>query len=487
MLYDFQTKKSMAEYDFCIVGGGPAGITLALQLAEKGLRVGLLEAGGLAYSEASQSLYVVEKQGMDLYAENTRLRYFGGTSNHWSGRCRPFEAGDFAAPLPTGLPGWPISFDEFNRTLPAAMKILDLPEKGFAANNPDLPGGLFLADRHAQSAPTRFGEKYLAALKTSAKIDVHLNCNLVDIVFDAKLSAIQHIVVADYAGQRATLKAGRFILATGAIENARLLLNSASLQSAGLPAMQWVGRGLMEHLNVELGTFMPAEGLRASDLQYFTSESIVAREGIGRGNIAFGLLSEVVSYGRTAAIKNFMKNLACDLGVADKLQFISNFHCPGAGTIGTLLEQFPTAQGSRVELANANDALGMRKARVIWTLSAEDKKTIRRVALAMAQNFAAAGLGFVKLHPSMTDDSKDIPVSPHAHHMGTTRMAKTAEWGAVDANCRMFGVSNLYVAGSSVFPTGGGGNPTMPLIQLALRLADHLVKTKNVGAFLKTE
>jgi choline dehydrogenase-like flavoprotein len=366
------------------------------------------------------------------------------------------------------------------------MKILDLPEKGFAANNPDLPGGLFLADRHAQSAPTRFGEKYLAALKTSAKIDVHLNCNLVDIVFDAKLSAIQHIVVADYAGQRATLKAGRFILATGAIENARLL-NSASLQSAGLPAMQWVGRGLMEHLNVELGTFMPAEGLRASDLQYFTSESIVAREGIGRGNIAFGLLSEVVSYGRTAAIKNFMKNLACDLGVADKLQFISNFHCPGAGTIGTLLEQFPTAQGSRVELANANDALGMRKARVIWTLSAEDKKTIRRVALAMAQNFAAAGLGFVKLHPSMTDDSKDIPVSPHAHHMGTTRMAKTAEWGAVDANCRMFGVSNLYVAGSSVFPTGGGGNPTMPLIQLALRLADHLVKTKNVGAFLKTE
>jgi choline dehydrogenase-like flavoprotein len=205
----------------------------------------------------------------------------------------------------------------------------------------------------------------------------------------------------------------------------------------------------------------------------------VAREGIGRGNIAFGLLSEVVSYGRTAAIKNFMKNLACDLGVADKLQFISNFHCPGAGTIGTLLEQFPTAQGSRVELANANDALGMRKARVIWTLSAKDKKTIRRVALAMAQNFAAAGLGFVKLHPSMTDDSKDIPVSPHAHHMGTTRMAKTAEWGAVDANCRMFGVSNLYVAGSSVFPTGGGGNPTMPLIQLALRLADHLLKSKS--------
>lgn len=478
MLYDFQAKKSLAEYDVCIIGGGPAGITLALQLVEKGLRIGLLEAGGLAYNEASQSLYAVEKQGMDLYAENTRLRYFGGTSNHWSGRCRPFEAGDFAAPPQTGLPGWPISFDEFNRTLPAAMKILDLPEKGFASKNADLPGGLFPADRHAQSAPTRFGVKYLAALKASAKVDVHVNCNLVDIVFDSKAGAIQHIVVSDYGGQRATVKAGRFILATGAIENARLLLNSASLQSARLPAMQWIGRGLMEHLNVELGTFMPAEGVRASDLQYFTSEALVAREGIGRGNIAFGLLSEVVSYGRTAAVKNFMKNLACDLGVADKLQFISNFHCPGAGTIGTLLEQFPTSQGSRVELAEAMDALGLRRARVIWTLAPEDKKTIRRAALAVAKNFAEAGLGFVRLHPAMTNEALDPPVSPHAHHMGTTRMAKTSDWGVVDENCRMFGVRNLYLAGSSVFPTGGGGNPTMPLVQLALRLANHLTNRR---------
>lgn len=75
--------------------------------------------------------------------------------------------------------------------------------------------------------------------------------------------------------------------------------------------------------------------------------------------------------------------------------------------------------------------LGLRKARVIWTLAAEDKKTIRRVALGVAKGFAEAGLGFVKLHPSMTDDSLDIPVSPHAHPMGTTRMASTAEWGSI--------------------------------------------------------
>lgn len=69
---------------------------------------------------------------------------------------------------------------------------------------------------------------------------------------------------------------------------------------------------------------------------------------------------------------------------------------------------------------------------------------------------------------------KHTKVFPHAHHMGTTRMAASSQWGVVDSNCRVFGVSNLHVAGSSVFATGGGGNPTMPLVQLALRLADHL-------------
>ncbi len=493
MLFDFQTSQKLSNYDVCIAGGGPAGITLALQLAGQGLRVALLEGGGLEYSEASQALYEVEVAGNDMYAATTRQRYFGGTSNHWSGRCRPFERADFTTRPPTGMPGWPIPFEAIQHYLPAAMRILDLPAQGFAAINADMPGGNFPADRFALSSPTRFGEKYLAAIKSSANLHLILNCNLVDLIYEKpantgshnsnnsnninnKNGAIKHAVVANFAGKRANLTAGRFVLAMGAIETARLMLNSQSLRTAGLEGFQWVGRCLMEHLNVELGSFMPAEGLQADDLQYFTSDALVTREGIGRGNIAFGLLKEVQSYGRTAAVKSFMKNLACDLGMADKLQFISTFQCPGAGTIGTLLEQFPSARGSRVELIEARDSLGLRKARVTWTLSPEDKKTIRRLALAVAKNFASAGLGFIKLHPAMTDATLDIPLAPHAHHMGTTRMAQTAAAGVVDANCQVFGVNNLYVAGSSVFPTGGGNNPTMPMLQLALRLADHLLQ-----------
>ena len=84
------------------------------------------------------------------------------------------------------------------------------------------------------------------------------------------------------------------------------------------------------------------------------------------------------------------------------------------------------------------------------------------------------GLGFVKLDECVYDVSLPLKVGPHAHHMGTTRMATSPDFGVVDENCKVFGTNNLYVTGSSVFATAGASNPTMPLLQLALRLADHL-------------
>jgi choline dehydrogenase-like flavoprotein len=233
----------------------------------------------------------------------------------------------------------------------------------------------------------------------------------------------------------------------------------------------------MEHLNVSLGSFMPADPEKFTDSEYFPSDALVRQAGVGRGNISFGVVKEVTSYGRTAAIKNFVKNLACNLGVANKVKFIEDFQCPGAGTIGTLLEQFPSPEGSRVSLSQERDALGMRKAVVRWVLTPQDEKTVRVLGQEMAKGFAAAGLGFVKLNDFILDERKPVQVGHHCHHMGTTRMAENERWGVVDRNSQVFGVSNLFVAGASVFPTGGGGNPTMPLLQLTLRLGEHLLKT----------
>jgi choline dehydrogenase-like flavoprotein len=111
MLKDFQTDKRFRDdYDCCVIGGGPAGITVALRLAAEGKRVVLVEGGGIEYSERSQSLYQSPSTGREAYVDTKRQRMLGGTSNHWAGRCRPMEPSDFSSSLPNGMSGWPISY-----------------------------------------------------------------------------------------------------------------------------------------------------------------------------------------------------------------------------------------------------------------------------------------------------------------------------------------------------------------------------------------
>jgi len=162
MIKDYEAEKTLRKaYDVCIIGAGPAGITLALRLAEAGWRVVLLEGGGHEYSPRSQAFYRCTSTGLELYAEETRLRYLGGTSNHWAGRCRPFTASDFANAPPVDLPGWPIPYGEIERYLPAAMDIVDLPQGAeFRTVNAGLGGDEFDADRFLLSPPTRFAQKY---------------------------------------------------------------------------------------------------------------------------------------------------------------------------------------------------------------------------------------------------------------------------------------------------------------------------------------
>lgn len=476
MIKDYQSQKELRDfYDFCIIGAGPAGITLALRLAGNGRRVLLLEGGGHEYSQNSQSLYQCPSTGLEVYAEETRLRYLGGTSNHWAGRCRPFEASDFSVGPPVHLPGWPIAFSEIERHLPEAMAIVDLaPDSGFKAINPSLDGADFEADHFLLSPPTRFAQKYAKELNETEGLDVFINCNCVDLEFDSKTGRIATIVVSDYERHQERVTAKQFILATGAIENARQLLNSESLAAGGIVTKDgYVGRCFMEHLNVELGTFILRDGQGTGSREYFTTDAFVMEHGSGKGNVSASLVAAVKSYGRTAAIKSFFENLICDVGVEHKIEFITKFDCPGDGVIGTLIEQFPNPD-SRLSLLADRDALGMRKAHVHWELALADRNTVKAIGLEMAKCFADTGLGLVKLEQCVYDVDVPLKVNPHAHHMGTTRMASSPDFGVVDENCKVFGVENLHVTGSSVFATGGASNPTMPLLQLALRLAEHL-------------
>ena len=476
MIRDYQTEKALrGAYDFCIVGGGPAGITLALRLAKAGWSVALLEAGGQTYADSSQTFYDCSSTGLELYPHDTRLRFLGGTSNHWAGRCRPFDATDFSTPPQGGLPGWPIAYAEVERYLPAAMDIVDIGQgSDFRAVNADLGGGEFNADRFLLSPPTRFAQKYDTELKETPGLDVFINCNCVDLQFDKARGGLASVVVSDYDRRRERVVAKHFVLAMGAIENARQLLNSASLSAAGIVNKDgMVGRCLMDHLNIEIGTFILKEGQDTGLRSYYTTDAFADKYRSGKGNVTAAVMAEVRTYGRMAEVKDFLENLICKWGIASKIEFIAKFSCPGDGIFGTMIEQFPNPL-SRITLRDEKDALGVAKVNVNWALAPEDRHTIKCIGTELAKQFADSDLGFVKLNDFVYDTSLALKLEPHAHHMGTTRMAASAEHGVVDSNCKVFGINNLYVAGSSIFARGAAANPTMPLLQFAVRLADHL-------------
>ena len=143
--------------------------------------------------------------------------------------------------------------------------------------------------------------------------------------------------------------------------------------------------------------------------------------------------------------------------------------------ITSLLEQAPS-RDSQVSLTAQVDPFGLRRAHIHWQINDADRRTIRTLGLAMAADLARRDLARVRRANYILDPKLEIPIGDHAHHMGTTRMSHDAKDGVVDENCRVHSLDNLYVAGSSVFPTGGGTSPTLTIVLLALRLARHLDK-----------
>lgn len=466
-------------YDVCICGSGAAGITLALKLAEQDKKVLLLEGGDKDFTQRSQDLYKGKSVGITYYLDIWRLRFFGGTTNHWAGRCRPFVKEDFYEREINGLPGWPISFEDMQQYLPETKKILGLPaENTFKAlPGSHIQGGRFIPDEFIVSDPVRFGKKYAKDLKNNNNITLVLNASATNITLNDSLDSVASIEVKNFEGQSRVVRSDKFVIAMGAIETPRLLLNSNSQIQTGIGNQtDMVGRCFMEHFNIHLGDFVenPDQWDGLEQMQFFVEPEYRIQNHLGSGNLCFSIVNQYKAYGRTAELKELLMKLSCKLGIAGSMQFLHQYQCLGEGSIQTMLEQFPN-KNSRVRLSEERDEMGMQRVTLDWEMSDKDKSSIRRLATEMAQDFASSGLGRVKLADYIVNDDEEIITAPHAHQMGSTRMAKSAEHGVVDPNCRVFGINNLYIAGSGIFPTGGGGNPTMPLIQLTLRLADHLL------------
>jgi hypothetical protein len=278
-------------------------------------------------------------------------------------------------------------------------------------------------------------------------------------------------------------------LAVGGIENPRILLNSNHQLPAGLGNQNGlVGRFFTEHPHVKVGDFILEDHLR----EYFEENWYVdsfherlrslicgsqwAVEGVSK--IRGDRMSCV---GQLRALQQFFspslefmeRERILNFGLRLNLLNMAGPERAPDGTLFIASEQAPNPL-SRITLASDLDKFGMRRVKLDWQLSRIDLHTMQRAVFQFGQTFADLGLGRVRVKDWLRSDPPQFAGSGGHHHMCTTRMAESSDRGVVDQHQRVFGTDNLYIAGSSVFSTAGHANPTFTIVQMTLRLADHI-------------
>lgn len=482
---------SIVETDLAIIGGGPAGITLAMTLAEKPLRILLLESGGTSYDDKTQDLYNGEETGVAYTPLNaTRVRCLGGSSNHWGGWCRPLDPSDFELRSWVPHSGWPFSRSALMPYYPRAQALVEAgafnygrsAESWFAKYGDPLVlgvGGLYtswfeFSKMRGSDLPTNFGERYATDLKRLANVTVLLHANVTNIGLAADAGSVDHLDVATLSGNKFKVKAKYVVLATGGIENARMLLASNDVMKQGIGnTFDLVGRFFMDNpiprqvatlvaFNGPLASYYPDHQLGGDAL--FRATLAVADAFKRQRHVMGSLITvenkiELDDLGR-AAVATTASALGIDASNAK------------AYSLGTGMELKPDPD-RRVTLINARDALGMPRIRLHVTIGADDFALFRETLSELGRQLLAAHSGMLRIDRKSLKSWMQV-MDWGNHHVGTTRMHTDPRQGVVDANCKVHGVGNLFVAGSSIFPTCGASNPTMNIIAMTLRLADHL-------------
>lgn len=546
MIIDYLDGSAPADMDvdLCIVGAGAAGIAIARTFIGTSVTVCLVEGGGLSGEEKCQALYEGSSVGCPPFNPGTsRMRVFGGSCTLWGGGCIPLGKHDLSQRNWVPHSGWPLSYDDLEPYYDRARSYCRLDSHNFTegsflgplARSP-LP---FDADKLVNQifarSPILFGQAYRSELEEAPNIQVLLHANLLELEASPDGASVSQARIGALDGRGGRVRARHYVLASGGIENARLLLLSNGVAPRGLGNdRDLVGRFFMDHPSGKLGTVttgnpdrltrpydrnlgkgpaptFPEIGLSheaqrahrmlSGRVHPFAVEGAVPKgiralrdfraalhppardegsmlearlcaalkNGPSSGDSAvvvtesLGMLALRLGLGATDIVRAFLQKLA------DKPVVTSN-HVELIG----FFEQAPNPD-SRITLDAEVDALGKRKVCVDWRLTSLDRHTYRTAAALFGSELAHACGGTFQPEPWLEGDLDTMPqVHGTAHHLGTTRMADDPQQGVVDRHCRVHGIDNLHIAGSSVFPTGGWAFPTFTIVALSLRLAEDL-------------
>ena len=507
------------KYDICIVGAGAAGISIAQRLINYKINVCLIEAGGFNFSEESQSIYsgtwindiFKKKNKIDNRLETDRLRFFGGSTNHWVGRCRRLDKIDFEKRQWIPNSGWPIEFEKLSNYYKEAEKILELQKLDYEDENKSesIIGDYIKKRQFTFSPPVRMGKKYKDDFKKSKNLTLILNCNFNKLIYKEFSGTISGLICSNFQEKKFNLSFNQIVFASGGVENNRFMLNEKinyNLKNKN------IGRYFMGHAIWEIGVLFSSDDfnikpflkkINNSFLSFIFSDTskiyrkIQLKLGFkdlgpnlnrlteeNRPNQDFFAIREEIqrkynlpNMGITIESEYEPSNL--DLSNISVIKSLRDIKMDQFNSRKLLLraEQVPNYQ-SCIKILKDKDKLGMYKSEVIWALNDLDLQSMKKFNQLLSIDFERSKIGIFK---NLFDEDK-VPENlwSGAHHLGGTRMSDSEDDGVVDYNSKVFELNNLYIAGGSVFPTSGLANPTLTIVALSLRLADHLKsKYKN--------
>jgi choline dehydrogenase-like flavoprotein len=520
---------TVIEAELCVVGAGAAGITLAQEFVGSSINVCVIESGDIEFNWQTQALYEGANVGLRYFdLDICQIRYFGGNTNAWGGWCRPLDPIDFEHRPWVEHSGWPFPAAELRPYYRHAHALCEIPSDDYdpraAAVAIGHPRAQLLSFDPAKvetsiyrfSSPTRFGRVYRETLRKAENVRCYLNANVLALRTTDDARTVTHLAVGCLSGTRFNVAAKHYVLAAGGIENTRLLLLSNDVVANGLGNQHdLVGRYFMEHPHTKRRLIatrrsMPSAlyGLafrdRAISARLALPAALQQQEGLlnysgnihpeyfchnAAGWLAFRKLVLSVDPGRRSDpyvrfppygrrgltlreiwdfVRQFDKaTIAAFLQYFQPNRFISGF------VLESKSEQAPNPE-SRVSLDHPRDAFGLNRVKLNWRTLPIDRRTVIRAEEILDREFRRLGIGtLASLAPS---ELEGWPANLEGgwHQIGTTRMHEDPKRGVVDRHGRVHGMANLFIAGSSIFPTGGAAPPTLTIAALALRLAAHL-------------
>ncbi len=507
------------DYDVCIIGSGAAGIAVAKEFSESNISVIMLEAGGIDFEDELQTDYTYNAvNGREGEWDFTRTRQWGGTTSVWYGRCTKLKPIDYEKRDWVPNSGWPIGPAEVEKFNGRALTTLQVShqhaidsaywqksETVNAFNSNDIDANVFL-----WSNPKDMAVAHHKSLGNSKSVTLCYYAFAQQVVPTENDDHIDSVLVKSANGKQFSIRAKHVVIAGGSIENCRLLLLSQKNSPHGVGNQHDnVGRYYMDHPRIEgmaklmvnfenknwpsLIRHLDETITDAGNMQVFLSlsEQLQRKEKLlNHGTVFRSIFKEQIASGYLAA-KNLYysvkgkdgngidyRDVANMLKGLPKLAQTSLKQALGKPlTFSHLilidqLEQEPD-RASRICLDSEKDRFGQQKTCIEWEIGQSTTDSLRWFHTALDKRLREINLGWVD-SPMITDRDYVPEFTDACHPSGTTRMSSDPKTGVVDANCKVHGIDNLYIAGSSVFPTVGYANPTLTLVALGIRLADKI-------------